>query len=85
MSEIYVHDLDSYATTHTCLTRPIDEVIREAWSNITPNAIPNNMPNKSTYKAVRDTRINFGSILRELIFKQKEIENYDKIEREYYL
>jgi len=87
MSKVYVHDLDSYAytTTHTYLTRPIEEVIQEAWSNITPDAIPNNTPNSSTYKAVRNPRINFGSILRELVFKQREIENYDKIEREYYL
>lgn len=81
MSKVYVHDLDSYITTNTHLTTPLDEVLLKAWCNI----IPDITPTKDHYKAIGNSKFNITSTLRKLISEQREIENYNKIEREYYL
>lgn len=77
---IYVHDLDSYKSAGNCLTTPFVDLLSAGFGHSNSNS---NADERTD--SVRKDRGSLMDLVHKMKQKQKEIENYNKIEKEYYL
>lgn len=77
---IYLHDLDSYKSVGNCLTVPFIDLLSAGF-------VPNNSNSNADERtdSIRKGMDHLGDLIHKIKQNQKEIENYNKIEKEYYL
>lgn len=77
---IYSHGLDYYKPVGNCLTAPFVDLLSVGFGHSNSNL---NADERTG--SVRKDRGSLMDLVHKIKQKQKEIENYNKIEKEYYL
>lgn len=77
---IYLHDLDSYKSVGNCLTAPFIDLLSVGFA---PGSSNSNVDERTD--SVREGMGHLGDLIHKIQQKQREIDNYNKVEKEYYL
>ena len=77
---IYLHGLDSYKSIGNCLTTPFVDLLSAGFETNNSNS---NTDEKTA--SVRKGMDHLGDLIHKIKQKQRGIDNYNKIEKEYYL
>ena len=77
---IYLHDLDSYKSVGNCLTAPFVDLLSVGFA---PGSSNSNVDERTDSDRKGMDRL--SDLVNKIKQKQREIDNYNKVEKEYYL
>jgi len=77
---IYLHDLDSYKSVGNCLTAPFIDLLSVGFASSSSNSDVDERTDSN-----KKGMCSLSDLVNKINQKRKEINNYDKIEKEYYL
>lgn len=77
---IYFHDLDSYKPIGNCLTTPFVDLLSAGFGSNNSNSNADESTDSD-----RKSMDRLSDLVNKIKQKQREIDNYNKVEKEYYL